>query len=185
MAKARIDERRIRQTEAELTCLHEALHEAFARRKASASGLTEWKLAAERFRFYESPVFELWSEEAQEGILHGENGWRESALLYLDLGPRFFRSGYLRDRLCHLLKQCELAEAERDDVRRILLKSLERRPSVGRFGYDCRLAARWADKDFLARIKVLAERKDGWTRGRARLMLDAIEYRKHLESSAP
>ena len=183
MTKPRIDERCIRQTEAELVRLHEALHEAFARRKASASRLTAWKSAAERFRLYDSQVFELWSDEAREGILRGENGWRESALLYLDRSPRFFRSGYLRDRLCYLLKQCELSEAERDDVRRILLESLERRPSVGRFGYDCRRAARWADKFFVARLEALAERKDGWTRGRARLMLGAIEYRKHLEGS--
>jgi hypothetical protein len=178
MAKMRIDERCIRQTEAELARLHQALSEAFKQRGSSASGKAAWEAAAERFRLYESPVFELWSDEARNGILRGEGFWRVSAMLYIELSPRFLRSGYLRDRLCHLLKQCELSHSECADVRRILLETLVRRPSVGRFRHDCQLAARWADDGFSAHVQELSNRKDGWIRGRAQRMLSAIEQNK-------
>ncbi len=179
----RIDERCIRQTEAELTRLAHALNEAFRRRGESKSAWAAWQAAAERCRRYESPVFELWSDEARDGILQGKGAWREGAMRYLDLSPRFFRSGYLRDRLCRLLKQCELSERERGELRRILLENLVRRPSTGRFRHDCQLAARWADDEFMVRIRELSMRKDGWTRGRAQRMLDVVEQNKKLWSS--
>jgi len=173
----KIDARTIRQTEAELVRLDAALSDAFKLRQASRSKWAEWTSAAERFRSYESPVFELWSDEARIGILQGKCAWRESAMSYVELSPRFFRSGYLRDRLCHLLKQCELSPRERSEIRKNLLDTLVRRPSVGRFRYDCQLAARWADDEFAARVLELSKRKDGWIRGRAQRMLSAIEQR--------
>ncbi|KAF1066887.1 hypothetical protein [Variovorax sp.] len=180
-----IDERCIRQTEAEIARLEKALEEAFERRGASRSAWEAWKAAAERFRCYRSPVFELWSDEARVAILQGNGAWRESAMLYLALSPRFLRSGYLRDRLCHLLKQCDLSMCERSELRAILLETLVRRPSTGRFRHDCRLAARWADDEFTARVRELSTRKDGWVRGRARRMLDVIEQNEKLWSSKP
>ncbi|NVM87197.1 hypothetical protein FHT32_000820 [Variovorax sp. SG517] len=174
----KIDHRCTRQTEAELKRRELALQEAFTQRGRSVSAWTAWKVAAERFRSYESPVFELWSDEAREGVLQGKGAWRESAILYIEMGPRFFRSGYLRDRLCHLLKQSDLSEQERSSVLRSLLTSLTRRPSTGRFCHDCRLAVRWADDEFAARVREISTRKDRWTGGRARRMLHAIEQDK-------
>ena len=179
----RIDERCIRQTEAEMARLKNSLSEAFGKRDNSPSARTAWKAAAENFHRYESPVFTLWSDEAREGILQGKGAWREGAMLYLELSPRFLRSGYLRDRLCHLLKRCELSGKERGELRRILLETLVRRPSTGRFRHDCQLAGRWADDAFTARVRELATRKDGWTRGRAQRMLDVVEQNKNLWSN--
>ncbi|MET3181223.1 hypothetical protein ABL840_33245 [Variovorax sp. NFACC27] len=174
----RIDQRCIRQTEAELRRRELALQEAFTQRGRSESAWSAWKVAAERLRSYESPVFELWSDEARKGILQGKGAWRESAILYVDLGPRFFRSGYLRDRLCHLLKQSDLSKQERSGVLKSLLTSLARRPSTGRFCHDCRLAGRWADDEFTTRVREISTHKDRWTGGRARRMLHAIEQDK-------
>jgi hypothetical protein len=173
----KIDARCIRQAEAEFFRLEKTLGEAFLQRGRSESARNAWKAAAERFHRYDSPVFALWSDEARSGILQGEGSWRESAMLYVEMSPRFFRSGYLRDRVCRLLKQCELSSAERVDIRRALLKTLVTQPSVGRFRHDCQLAARWADGEFTERVRALSNRKEGWTRGRAQRMLDAIEQR--------
>ncbi|MCR6479647.1 hypothetical protein NU688_26060 [Variovorax sp. ZS18.2.2] len=178
----KIDERCIRQTEAEMARLKNSLSEAFGKRGGSPSARAAWKAAAEDFNRYESPLFALWSDEARDGILQGKGAWREGAMRYLALSPRFHRSGYLRDRLCHLLKRCELSGNEREELRGILLETLVRRPSTGRFRHDCQLAARWADDAFIARVRELVTRKDGWTRGRAQRMLDVVEQRKRLRS---
>jgi hypothetical protein len=176
----RIDERCIRQSEAELLRLQNGLDEAFTQRDNSRAAWADWKSAAESFHHYESPVFELWSDEARDGILQGEEAWRESAIQFVALSPRFFRSGYLRDRLCHLLKQCDLSEVERRELRKALLETLVRRPSTGRFRHDCQLAARCADREFTVHLRELSARKDGWTRGRAQRMLDAVEQNQRL-----
>lgn len=174
MPRSKVDLRCIRQTEAEFGRLQAELDEAVQRRYESAAARAAWTSAAGRFQQYESPLFELWGVDAREGIRTGRGGWRESALLYLDVQPRFFRSGYLRDHLCHVLKGCDLSKAEQDQLRASLLKTVPRRPSVGRFCHDCRLAARWADNRFEQALANLAALKDGWTRGRASRMLNAV-----------
>jgi hypothetical protein len=173
MGSNRIDVNCIRRTEAEFNRLSQAVHAAHAQRHTSKAALVAWRAAATTFHAYASPVFELWSDEARQGILQGGD-WREAALCYLELHPRFFRSGYLRDYLCHLLKQCVLSASERSRVLTALVFVLEACPMVGRFRYDCRLATRWADDAFVARLYVLANRKDAWVYGRSRRMLDCI-----------
>jgi hypothetical protein len=183
MPSSRVDLRCIRQTEAQLGRLHAALHEAAQLRHASAAARAAWQLAAERFHRYNSPVFELWGKEAREGVRSGRDGWRESALLYLDAQPRFFRSGYLRDHLSHLLKGSNLSNDECEHLRATMLKAVPHRPSVGRFCYDCRLAARLSNARFEQALVELTALKDGWTRGRAQRMLSAVRATRR-ESTA-
>jgi len=170
-----IDERLILTTEADMNRLDNAQKLAFSERQASRSKFEEWSRACERFRTYSSPLWELWSPEAQRSIVEGGGYWRQTALLYLALSPRFFRSGYLRDAVCHRLKQATLEAEERKSVRSSLLRSLIRRPSTGGFVYDCRLAIKVADPTFVSELERLAESEDAWTRGRARRMQHWIQ----------
>lgn len=131
--------------------------------------------AWEEFRSYQSPLWELWSAQAQASIVQSSGYWRRVALLYLELSPRFFRSGYLRDAVAHRLKQAALIASERKAVQASLLGALQRRPSTGHFVHDCRLAIQVADSCFLATLDQLCHQEDGWTRGRARRMRQAIQ----------
>ena len=166
-----INERLIRATEAEVNRLSAACGQAASERKASPLKHEHWLRACHRFHSYSSPVWELWTPEAQRDIVAGSGDWRKAALLYLDLSPRFFRSGYLRDMVCHRLKQASLQADECHRVQRILLASIVRRPSTGYFVYDCRLAIKIADESFAVELRRLAESEDPWTRGRAVRML--------------
>ena len=176
-----IDERLIRTTEADMNRLDAARRLAFVDRRSSSSKSEEWSRACEQFRTYSSPLWELWSLEAQRSIVEGGGYWRQTALLYLALSPRFFRSGYLRDVVCHRLKQASLQTEERKSVRDSLLRSLIRRPSTGGFVYDCRLAIKVADPLFIATLEALAAREDPWVRGRARRMLREIQHHPAVE----
>ena len=123
---------------------------------------------------YSSPVLELWSDTVRQAVWQDVNGWREAALLYLEVSPRFFRSGSLRDHVCCLIKQCHLSVVQRSRVQNSLLHAVVKRPSVGRFRYDCRLACAVADAAFIAHLDHLAKRKGAWVGPRARRMLKAI-----------
>ncbi len=154
--------------------LHAGCRTAAVRQRSSPGARKEYERAAEAFRTYQSPLWELWGAQAQRDIVAGSGGWRDAAILYLQISPRFFRSGYLRDVVCTRLKQAPLAHSERKDVQDALLKSIVRRPSTGSFQYDCRLAIQVADQRFLQELRALRITHNPWTSGRAQRMEQAI-----------
>jgi hypothetical protein len=173
----------IRQAETDMNGLHSACRAAASRRNGSAALRKEHLRAAEEFRKYQSPLLELWSAQAQRDIVAGSGGWRGTAILYLQISPRFFRSGYLRDVVCTRLKQASLTHSERKDVQDALLTSIVRRPSAGSFRYDCRLAIKVADRSFLQELRALCKTRNPWISGRAQRMEQVIL--RHAPPSFP
>lgn len=179
-----IDARVIHETEAEMNRLHAACHAAAARQRSSAVSRQEDRRAAEEFRNYQSPLWGLWSAQAQRDIVDSSGPWRDAAILYLQISPRFFRSGYLRDVVCTRIKQAELRHQERKDIQEALLRSIVRRPSTGSFRYDCRLAIKVADSDFLQELRSLCGSRNPWSSGRASHMEQAILRHAKLPSES-
>jgi hypothetical protein len=179
-----IDTQVIRQTEAEMDRLHSACRAAASRQRGSVALRQEYLRAAEEFRTFQSPLWELWSAHAQRAIVTGNGGWRDTAILYLQISPRFFRSGYLRNVVCTNLKQAALMEQERTDIQEALLRSIVRRPSTGSFRYDCRLAIKVANKPFLRELRVLCITRDPWIGGRALCMEKTILRHTSFSSDA-
>lgn len=170
-----IDARVIHETEAAMNRLHAACRTAAMRQRFSTKSRQEYRNAAEEFRAYQSPLWELWSAQAQCDIVAGSGKWRDAAILYLQISPRFFRSGYLRNVVCTKLKQAELQHRERKDTQAALLRSIVRRPSTGSFRYDCRLAIKVADKPFLQELQSLCRNRNPWISGRALRMEETIQ----------
>ena len=179
-----IDARIIHETEAEMNRLHAACRAAAARQRSNAASRQEYRRAAEEFRNYQSPLWELWSAEAQRNIVDTSGPLRDAAILYLQISPRFFRSGYLRDLICTKLKQAELQPQERKDTQEALLRSIVLRPSTGSFRYDCRLAIKVADSHFLQELRSLSGSSNLWTSGRASRMEQAILRHAELPSES-
>jgi len=164
--------------------LHAGCRTAAVRQRSSPAARKEYERAAEAFRTYQSPLWELWGARAQSDIVAGNGGWRDAAILYLQISPRFFRSGYLRDVVCTRLKQAPLARSERKEVQDALLKSIVRRPSTGSFRYDCRLAIQVADQRFLRELRALRKTHNPWASGRAQRMEQAIVRHANLPSES-
>lgn len=154
--------------------LDAALHMAFLARDESKQRRADWKLAAKEFHAYQDPLNVLWLPETAIEIKANSGPWREFAIRFLEASPRHSRSGYLRNRVCHLLKQCpSLSTEEAERIVRALLAGIERRPSVGSFKYDCRLAFRCTSHSFRQALEKLSQSRDPWIAGRARRMLAA------------
>lgn len=179
-----IDARVIHETEAEMNRLQAACRAAAARQRSNAMSRQEYRRAAEEFRNYQSPLWELWSAEARRSVVDTSGPLRDAAILYLQISPRFFRSGYLRDLVCTKLKQAALQDQERKDTQAALLRSIVRRPSTGSFRYDCRLAIKVADEDFLQALRSLCSNRDPWISGRATRMEQAILRHANLPSDS-
>lgn len=179
-----IDARVIHETEAEMNRLHAACRAAAARQRSSAASRQEYRRAADEFRNYQSPLWGLWSAQAQRDIVDSSGPWRNAAILYLQISPRFFRSGYLRDVVCTRIKQAELQHKERKNIQEALLQSIVRRPSTGRFQFDCRLAIKVADSDFLQELRSLRGNSNPWISGRASRMEQAILRHAELPSES-
>lgn len=159
--------------------LHAEIHLTHAARHQSKPAWAAWKKACATWHAHRNPLDALWLCEVGTAVRAGSGPWRNAAITYLEVSPRYHRSGYLRDHVCRLLKQSrELSEGELARIHAALLTGIERRPSVGGFKHDCRLAARWATPQFEAQLNRLARRKDNWISGRARRMAFAISARQ-------
>ena len=163
--------REIHKISHHLCGLDAALHMAFLARDGSKQRRADWKLAAKEFQDYQDPLNVLWLPEAAIEIKVNSGPWREFAIRFLEVSPRHSRSGYLRNRVCHLLKQSpSLSIEEVERIGNALLAGIERRPSVGSFKYDCRLAFRCASHSFRKALEKLTQSRDPWIAGRARRM---------------
>ena len=150
-----------------------------ALRSQSSAAWAAWEQACANWDAHRNPLDALWLRKAGTAVRAGSGPWRDAAITYLEVNPRYHRSGYLRDHVCHLLKQSrDLTDGELARIHAALLAGIERRPSVGSFKHDCRLAARWATPQFEAQLDRLARRKDNWISGRARRMAFAISARQ-------
>ena len=160
---------------AHVALLHANVRLHHAQRGQSKAAHLAWTQAAAALQSHRNPLSEFWTRDVGDAVRMASGPWRDAAITLLEVSPRYFRSGYLRDHVCDLLKQSRgLTPEEVARIHAALLAAIAHRPSVGSFKHDCRLAARWALPRFEVELNRLAQRKDGWVGGRARRMGFAI-----------
>jgi hypothetical protein len=131
----------IRQAEHEINARHARIYETLPHRTKSEAHRREWEDACLAFRAYRHPVFDLMRPDVLEKIRSGADSWRSAAILFLEVDPWFFRSGYMKQRLLRVLKGATLTTQERqrlDAVFLAVVTSRDRRE----FREYCRVAAK-------------------------------------------
>ena len=89
----------------------------------------------------------------------------------------FHRSGYIKARIAHLLKQADLSPEQIQQLHPILLSSIQH-TNRREFRDYSKLAAKVANTQFLEQIQAIIDNsKDERVVARARLMADAISKR--------
>jgi hypothetical protein len=168
----------IRRVANEVERLHCAIQSTFAARHKGRAEHEAWKLACSEFHSFEHDLFKLWDPAVLLEIRQTPGAWRNTALLFLEVDPWFFRAGYLKEKLCHVLKQASLTPREAQRVQEILLYAVTTR-FRREFRFYSRLACKVWDKPFLNRLHQLACAAEARTRVQARWMLEQIpQYRK-------
>lgn len=109
-------------------------------------------------------------EDVIEGIQRGEPAAIEDGVLFLEVSPRYFRSGYFKASIASNLKRAPLTDSQRERLRQIILAAVD--SDVGpEFNEYARLAVVVADAAFLAQVQARERAAEGWVRDRLRRLL--------------
>ena len=104
--------------------LRARIDQSFKGRSVDEEHFSLWKKACDDFHSkYDSLAFPGGYENALRKISNGDSATIETAIVFIEERPYFFRSQYMRTRLTRLLKRCALS----DDQRKRLIASASSR----------------------------------------------------------
>jgi hypothetical protein len=118
-------------------------------------------------------IFAIWPDKLKE-IEEIDGEWRESAITFLEINPRYFRSGYDKAQLLRYLKRADLNPKHKQRLLAVLLDVVGR-PSGLEFRQYCQLAARLASQELASALLKLMNSEDEGVRRRATWMLEYVE----------
>lgn len=96
------------------------INETFLQRDKSRAGFEAWERACREWHNSRILSFYLWTQEAHERMRRGEREVIEDTLLFLEVDPWFFRSGYLKERVLRHLKGAPLNDSDRARLRQVI-----------------------------------------------------------------
>lgn len=118
----------IEHNAAEICRLHRAIHNAFAHRSESREAFEAWKQACATFHArYDFLAFPGGLTAGLERLGAGDLLTAETAIVYLELHPYFFRSQYNATTLIRRLKKLQLPVHLRDRFEAVLAAAKERK----------------------------------------------------------
>jgi hypothetical protein len=118
-------------------------------------------------------ILKIWPDRLKE-VATTDGEWRENAVVFLEVDPVYFRSGYDKAQLLRRLKRAELSGDHKRRLRKVALRAVEKARSV-EFRQYCQLATRLASKEMTDGLSTLAESPDASVGRRARWMLAYVE----------
>lgn len=104
----------IHENTARIEMLHQRMHGLVADRERSPADRARWVAACEEFHAsYDALAFPGGAGTARARLRAGENDAIEFALDFLEIRPRFFRSGYMYKDFMRVLRNCPLTAEQR------------------------------------------------------------------------
>lgn len=155
--------------------LHQAVTEACKLRDRSHQHYEIWRTAGTAFLEYRSPVND-WLDDIEKTDICDRPDARAFIFDYLDVDPMYFRSGYVKEMLARKVKRCDLKEAEREVLRRLIVKRI-RKGALREFRRFCQLIPRIANAAFLRELSELSRASDPSVRHRAKFALRYLPSR--------
>ncbi len=117
-------------------------------------------------------IFMIWPDKLKE-IQEFDGEWRENAVTFLEVNPRYFRSGYDKAQLLRCLKRADLSPKHKQRLKAVFLDVVGR-PSGVEFRQYCQLASRLASKELTSALNKLLKSEDEGVRRRASWMLEHV-----------
>ncbi|MEN9536490.1 MAG: hypothetical protein RLZZ178_487 [Verrucomicrobiota bacterium] len=118
-------------------------------------------------------IFMIWPDKLKE-VEEVDGEWREAAITFLEVNPRYFRSGYDKAQLLRCLKRADLSPKHKQRLKAVLLDVVGR-PSGVEFRQYCQLAARLASNELATALSKLVKSEDDGVRRQASWMLEHVE----------
>ena len=99
---------------------HERIGRTFRQRSESKEAWQAWKDATSEWHQQRYPTDRLWTDTFLRLLRTSDRAAIEDAVLYLEVDPWYFRSGYLKERLIRGLKAASLSEKDRLRLRHVV-----------------------------------------------------------------
>lgn len=160
----------IRKLERESRALHDEVHRTFKLRGESPHKFKDWQRAAERFRTFKSDLDQLIEKCWPSSGDLVEPHLREFMFDYIEVDPRFFRSGYILEKVLARIKKLKLTPDETVKVQTLLLSRV-RTGALRNFRHICRLIPMIEDRRLRETVAELALSDDPAIRRRAEFAL--------------
>lgn len=156
-----------------LSLAHRTLHEAAERRDAGPEAREAWSEAALRLREAQQLMYPdaFWADVHR--LAAGDARAIEPALVFLEADPWCFRSGYVKEKLAHLLRRHELTDSQRERLVDVLLRVVDRGDRL-EYRTVCKLASRHATPRLRPELKLRLVGADAGAARRALLMLTTM-----------
>lgn len=166
----------LKKTSEEYRLLHQRIHETFRRRAESREAWIAWEQACRTFHSYKSPTRFIESADGRQKLREGNPRLLEHAIVFLELDPYMFGSGYAKKAIIRCIKNLSFSESQSQRLQRVVLQALDKfdRPE---FRAYCRLAGALLTPDFDVRIRGRLQSSDPGTRRRAQELLDYLKRR--------
>jgi hypothetical protein len=139
----------------ELDRLNQAIRDTYARRGLSRHEHEEWSKACAKFHAEYANLSYPGGDERLEAFLRGDAAEIETAILFLDVDPYFFRSGYLKQIIWDRLKGFELSTSQRTQLELVAIAYLQKRIRL-EFWHMARYVRRHGSDEFWQKVTDLS-----------------------------
>jgi len=174
----------IREAESGENAHHTRIHEAFLHRSDSQEAWARWKQVCADWHASRRATDYLWEPANRERLRAGDPAMVEDAIVFLEIDPWFFRSGYLKERVVSDLKRAPLSPRQRERLRHIIIEVCRGR-NRREFRYYCQLAVAVWTSGFEHTIRLEAEAHDLESKGKFSYLRRYLEqHRKNIEQHA-
>ena len=164
---------------------HRRIGEAFLNRSDGPEAWERWKQVCADWHASRKPTDFLWEGSTRQRLRSGDPGAVEDAILFLEIDPWFFRSGYLKERVLGALKCAPLSSRQRERLRHIIIEVCRGR-NRREFRYYCALAVKVWTLEFENTVRTQSATRDLESKGKFSFLLRYLEaHRKNIEPNAP
>ena len=138
---------------------HERIHSTFAVRQQGPKAWQDWEDATTAWHVHEHPTDFLWGDDFLARLRSSDRQAMDDAILYLEVDPWYFRSGYLKERLIRGLKAAKLTKQDRRRLWNVIWNVAAGR-NRREFRNYCSLAAMLGDSDVIQQLEEISPERD-------------------------
>jgi hypothetical protein len=153
---------------------HKAIHSTFACRNQGPKSWKAWEDATSAWHAQRYPTNKLWEDDFLADLRASERKAIEEAILYLEVDPWYFRSGYLKERLIRGLKAANLTERDRRRLRNVIWNVAAGKNRREYRDY-CSLAAVVGDADLIRLLEDVSPERDQDAKGKFGYLLRYLQ----------
>lgn len=158
----------------EINVLHSAIDETYKHKKTDENA---WRQATQKFHaLYDKLAFPGGLEKGLALLKEYDPSIIELAIIYLEADPYYFRSGYIKEKLAHILKNAPLSDEQKQRLYSVLLASVHGYQDQRKFRAYCALAIAIADDTFKTSLEnAVAKASDEKVKEFLLIMRDKIQ----------